>query len=390
MTAATVGLKTFIFCPPPLGTPDPNQLPDFENKKPRPRVFLPAQEPHTNTCTFAAADRIRLVMGNHPSVSQHPLRKRELAVSKIREAYIQLDKETYWKKDFVNESVATIGRKINKEVAVGFIQSNEKKDLERPEILTLFREFVGQKKITDLHEFVMHEYFTRLKEVVKLFCREIANDQGEAKAEEILGKVQNVLEQAPLSFEKTVSRIKAIISRVILIDFVGLKMSTWHPSQPVSSLIQEIDENGPLKVTGQFGMEFYEEKPFHLTDMEETLKDKVQGRSLWGWSLGAKRMLKLMGDFHVIVIVGARSGMIGAKKIEHVYFIDPLDPSDPKKPESQKIYVMSFEKFRDGICDINCRQLRDQETGENVFFEPAKEGMPNEYALHGDPKTNYL
>lgn len=50
----------------------------------------------------------------------------------------------------------------------------------------------------------------------------------------------------------------------------------------------------------------------------------------------------------MITVVGARSDLGG-----HVYFIDPKDSSDPAARESQKIYVMPYEKFRSCVVDLN-------------------------------------
>lgn len=165
---------------------------------------------------------------------------------------------------------------------------------------------------------------------------------------------------------------------------LNLKQATWHPSYPLSSLIKEIEQNGPLLVLGQFGQRFYKDPPFQLSQkIQAFVGGDVHERTLWGWLPGSRRNDELVRR-HAVLIVGAN-----AEK-NHIYFIDPLDPSDPENPELQKIYVMSHERFLDSLCPLGQPQRRNRETGENIFLEPAPEGQPNQYAVHGDPTVNYL
>ena len=145
-----------------------------------------------------------------------------------------------------------------------------------------------------------------------------------------------------------------------------LNRSAWHPSHPIERLIREISKHGPHAVNGHIGQEFYEDKPFKLTE-------KVEGRTVFGWKPTAQRKSNLP-SFHVVVLVGARS------EKGHVYFIDPLDGSDPKNIETQIIYVMSYERLKSVIANLTGMKWKTKQ-GKVIFDDP-EEGE-NNYALHG-------
>ena len=56
----------------------------------------------------------------------------------------------------------------------------------------------------------------------------------------------------------------------------------------------------------------------------------------------------------------------------------------------QKNYAMSLARFRSELCHLNGIQGRDATTWENTFSDPAPDGKPNDYAVHGNPDINFL
>lgn len=52
---------------------------------------------------------------------------------------------------------------------------------------------------------------------------------------------------------------------------------------------------------------------------------------------------------HAVVVIGVKAvkGHNG-----YVLFVDPRDGSDPANPEQQKIYMMSLDRLRRGICSL--------------------------------------
>ena len=116
-----------------------------------------------------------------------------------------------------------------------------------------------------------------------------------------------------------------------------LKLSAWHPTHPITSLMDQISMHGPLVVCGYFGRPYYKDDPFELSA-------KVEGQSVFGWQPGSIRIV--LQSSHAIVLVGARNDM------DHVYFIDPNDGSDPANIQTQKIYVMSYKRLTSSMTDL--------------------------------------
>ncbi|MEI6243014.1 MAG: hypothetical protein WCP39_06390 [Chlamydiota bacterium] len=148
----------------------------------------------------------------------------------------------------------------------------------------------------------------------------------------------------------------------------GCKLSPWHPEKPIDVLIEQLQLHGPHFVEGRLGSSFYEENPFQLSQ-------KIEGRPVFGWKPNAKRINEDSLEFHVVVIVGAK--VDNEKKF--VYFIDPQDGSDPSNITTQKIYIISYERFRSSICNLFGMQLKTLD-GKIAFEDVGKE--TNNYALY--------
>ncbi len=131
--------------------------------------------------------------------------------------------------------------------------------------------------------------------------------------------------------------------KLVSAKMYGLKISSWHPSQPFKSLLEELRTKGPLAVQGAFG------SPLYLCPATK-LEAKVGGRDIYGWPENSFRNSYNV-SWHMILLVGAAT--MGCKNL--VYFIDPLDESDPKHPEKQRVYVMSYKRLTsdDSICDLH-------------------------------------
>jgi hypothetical protein len=146
-----------------------------------------------------------------------------------------------------------------------------------------------------------------------------------------------------------------------------LKKSLFHPKKPISHLIEQLHIHGPHLVGGKFGEAYYTTPLFEL-------KNKIEGRPVFGWPPNAAR--KALTANHAVVVVGAQI----EKDKEYIYFIDPNDESKPDDYSTQKIYVMSYKKFQSMICDLNGRSCA---TPSGVpIFSPVHEERENNYALH--------
>lgn len=112
----------------------------------------------------------------------------------------------------------------------------------------------------------------------------------------------------------------------------GLKEVPCADFATAQRLIQTLQKRGPLMIIGRFGKHFYaDHNPIKFTDTVGT-------RALYGWAKGTPTS-EGTEIVHAIVLVGAE--VKGEKR--YVYWIDPENPNDPADPESQRIYVSSFE-----------------------------------------------
>ncbi|MGR3951448.1 MAG: hypothetical protein QRY74_00780 [Chlamydia sp.] len=126
-------------------------------------------------------------------------------------------------------------------------------------------------------------------------------------------------------------------------EIFGFKYASWKPSQEFSKLVNELKDNGPLIIHGQFGPLYYEEAPIQS-------KILFEGRALFYWRPNARTRSGFNGSYSFI-LVGAQE--IGKQQV--VYYILPNDDSDPKAPEKQRIFCMSYERLtaRSNIIPID-------------------------------------
>jgi hypothetical protein len=125
-------------------------------------------------------------------------------------------------------------------------------------------------------------------------------------------------------------------------------VTRYAKSQKIETLINELQEKGPLIGLGQIGPNSYAVKPFEL-------KNKLYGQNIYGWEPGAKRVDHSKQNYIMI---------LGAKKIEdreYVYFTSSEDVTAnvtgylrKHQPSSSdaKIYVVSHKTFQNYLCDL--------------------------------------
>lgn len=113
----------------------------------------------------------------------------------------------------------------------------------------------------------------------------------------------------------------------------NLRLSPWHPSQPITDLIKELSLKGPLIVGGCFGTSHYSIPP-------RVLEKTLEGRAVYGWVKMDPKNTE-PATAHSILLVGAEK----TETRQFVYYIDPIDDSDPTHPENQRIFCMSYERL---------------------------------------------
>jgi hypothetical protein len=114
----------------------------------------------------------------------------------------------------------------------------------------------------------------------------------------------------------------------------GLKEVPCKDLATVQGMIKTLQTKGPLMINGRFGKHFYAGKE------PEKFDEKIGTHALYGWKKGTPTS-EVNGIGHSIVLIGAE--VKDSKK--YVYWINPEDSNNPADPDSQKVYISSFESI---------------------------------------------
>ncbi len=116
--------------------------------------------------------------------------------------------------------------------------------------------------------------------------------------------------------------------------------SEWTPLSDVDTLINEIEEHGPLAIYGFFGTSYYPK------DALLVMERRLEGHQIYYWTKNSRKK-EICEPSHAVLLVGAEK--IGSQQL--VYFIDPNNASDPAHPETQRIYCMSYKTLLEHCID---------------------------------------
>lgn len=354
----------FVFCPPPPGKPDPKLPFDPNSEKARERIAQSAQKGYT--CVYYALNMIRRRIGKFPCESQKQPRQLEILISERRKSETASSEKHQWKVDFAKQLAETIPSGIyNKNQAEQLIKNPGKIPLLLQEkCCEVLQSFCKQGSTDNFLTFVQDKESQDYIRTNELFFKKINVNPEEMYNKRYKGMLNKSYENLTLTDKNWA--LNAIAHKICYVLY-GLKISPWNPDQPIERLIEQLTLYGPHVVLGYIGQEYYQEKPFELAE-------KVAGKAIYGWKPNTPREGSSL--YHAVLLVGARSD----KKV--IYFIDPLDGSDPKNLESQRIYVMSYEKLKSYIANLDNSQYRDKNNNIKITEE-------HNYALY-NPELNYL
>lgn len=149
-------------------------------------------------------------------------------------------------------------------------------------------------------------------------------------------------------------------------EVFGLKNSPWHPTQPISQLIEAIRKYGPHLVQGFFGRICYRNPPDY--------SGVIDGQEFRGW------MTENNGQnhdplLHSIILVGASEDSGGV-----VFFNDPADESPPDKP--RPLYALSYEKIYKEIADVMSLQHLQEDRTRATHPDGSLVYTKNPYAFY--------
>lgn len=306
--------STLVFCPPPLGKPDPKLPKPLYGPDIRPRVLQ--EKSKSLTCWYYVFNRIR-ERYKAPNISENfKLRQLECIVSKWRKSMSNIDTK-------ISIVLAQI---MAKDTLEKFTKQEVQKERHRAFLSAHYSElvetvpgFLQQIEHSNLYDYLCACEYNKRNEINLAFFSEYAVATGQdipsfmASCKKMKGPL---LEQA--------------LRITCALDY-HLEVSSWSPEQPATEMIKELKKNGPLTLNGFYGTGQYKVPPTKL-------KRKIQGREVYAWSKGDR--LSGGGFFiHTILIVGAE--ILNGKG--YVYYIDPTDGSDPAHPEKERIFAISYE-----------------------------------------------
>ena len=308
------GSSTLVFCPPPLGKPDP--------KLPKPR-FGPDNRPRViqtkmqgSTCWYSVFNRIR-ERYKAPNIPQtFTARKIERMASKWKKSINGIDHTmlTVINNPAVKKAFSTFTKEIARERgALIYLETVH------PKLLATIPSFLTQTEHTNLYDHLCAQELNKRMEISLTFFSELGNLMGK-ELTSFMATYQKMSHGA----------LECSLRATCAMNYM-LEISSWHPRQPITDLIKELKENGPLAVSGYYGALQYNGPP-------KKLARKIHGRELYCWS---KEDRQSGADIlaHTILLVGAE--VIKGKGF--AYYIDPNDESDPDHPEKERIFAVSYD-----------------------------------------------
>lgn len=239
------------------------------------------------------------------------------------------------------------------------------------EIYDDFAQYVNatrQKELEHIHSQLI-EQINYPKDQIDEYCQSTFN-----VPYELVENPQKFIPAIPIhlreSILKSAASIKVGLLHGIYVriskEVYGLEISSWTPDQPINSLIKELQLHGPHMVFANLGKPIYTTPPIKL-------KDKIEKRTIFGWSPNSKR-IESHGS-HTIVIVGAE--VVNNKG--YVYFLDPSTESSDYN--SQEIFKVSYERLLSTILDLRQRHYAFRKQ-EFLKGKPGIAPFVNEYALY--------
>ncbi|MCE5318881.1 MAG: hypothetical protein LLG04_16155 [Parachlamydia sp.] len=332
----------------PAGKPDPTFPCESLERDLRRRVKQSAQG--NSVCWLAALKLVGPRIGKYPSKELLAKREIERTVSAFNKQFkfvrelLNLPGAVAQSPDFKDKQ--SIPNFIHSLEILSSIQNGEIQRISRFLIEGL-KMFQGQTAYTDLGQFLHAQFIQNSIENCKTFLKHFNIDSPTLYEEYFRVKT---LPQPLWKDLKTQGRKNAMENQVFRIAFqnLGFVESPWKPSDPIEVLMKEIKTHGPLVVCGNLGQPYHREPAFQLSQ-------KLNGRSVWGW-----KPQKGQGPTQAVTTAYGREGhavvIIGARAVKghegYVLFIDPRDGSDPADPEQQRIYIMSLDRLRRGICSL--------------------------------------
>lgn len=356
------------------GKPDPNVY--WEKGQERPRIAQSSQK--GPTCLYYAMNLLRERIGKLFSPEYQKARDIEKQCSLFRKNITCLENEKVLIEQVIAKIRVNPNRGQAREILSGLENRSktlsEEEDLSPEDIedsntlLNRFQKFCAQKQSDNLSEYFLDHYKAEYCRIHDQFLKAMGFDPEvmyENKRKKEL--LTDFYDKKGISFNQTrESMLDLLFNKMcpswkslsvtdkysefvdfrdsVLLQASGFKETQWNPKQSIEVLIDNLKIHGPLLMSGAVGKIFYEKPPEKV--------NKVAGRNIYGWKKGdLKKTLHSFGHriSHVVVVIGAEKG---GPREGFIYFVDPNDGSEPRNPEMQRIYVTSYQNFKEKVEKI--------------------------------------
>ncbi len=343
-------IKCCVFCPPPLGKPDPKQPRPKEGPDTRTRVIQKGST--DDTCWYSAANLLR-ERYRAPNSEKLEERKFEKVVSTLRKSIAAH-----------HRSVPDIAFQLNNGSIKEFLSGLTKDIFRDPQTISKLQalddqcapdvslsssvaSFLKQETYANMYDYLVYKKNHCNRENYLQFFSQLG-----ITPKERFEETRRCDPAAYRAFCENKEWEEIGLQKDTLLDhfarheaakIYNMKLSTWHPQQPIEKLLSELQTRGPLIVGGCFGTSHYAVPP-------RKLEIQIEGKPTYGWVKSDPKNPNRV-QVHTIVIVGAQK----TAKQELVFYIDPENDSDPAHPEKQKIFCMSYNRLTspETICDYH-------------------------------------
>lgn len=329
-----------------------------------------------SNCLYYALNTIRPRIGKNPPKNLEREREIEVIISQRRKLRSKHLPDVTHMRDFAYQAFsAGCSTRIEAQNLLTNIDTMLASDIpprQRETAIEALTDFVKQKEYDNFIDYTKSLILKKEIAINKWFLKQFKIDSDKILATvKADGKGKTGKSQTSLSTLMDQDRVLERFAVNTQFEQYKLKKSSWHPSLPISSLMQQLREKGPHVVSGLIGQPYYIDKPHKV--------EEIQGKPIFGWKPGSKT--QSCSETHCVTIIGARK----KGNNERVYFIDPWDGSNPQKPEQQKIYTMSYKNFVGKTVTWDSRQYREQIGGEQtgeIGTDDFNASGENNYGVH--------
>lgn len=400
--------KSLVFCPPPSGKPDPNypMEPKFLS---RPRIIQTIDRTHDNSAYYAAlmiSERIGKRQG--PYASQKDKRTIERWLSSRRKNHASTHAHFSEKFLFVENLKSLIGPNLTKEIVKKIISSQS---------YILLLQFCALDTYEKLDDYVDDLYLQALKSIEHLKKEEqviifLSINAHFSEHYSFVQKLNQVL-LGPITQEKihqllpysllscfcdqqihdTLDDYLTSIS-LFAHTFVDQQFLSKTPISPMQFYRKELEpltkrKWQDLSLREQYGAThvYADRVVFEAKDLQKSFwhpSQKIDALVRELWLHGPHIVFACLEPTNVnslqaIVIIGAYNSS------NTVYYRNPMEDSDPL--QHTIVYPLFYPHLQERITDLN--RIMKRSNGQPDFTKRSLTG-PNNYAVHGNPRTAHF